>query len=216
MLLAYRTMAVVAVAMSLSGAGVVSVMAAEDAALEKRLAEEKEARRACKVAICKAFAEPGSGAPVACSFTKTWRRTEILARMVGGSYIWGYGHVQCKADVKLDREGAGKALHDGQAKLALGKHDLNCSVENKDAAKGEAFKVRVSLSPALSFKSGKVSAVDFGSIETEGSKIASAAITSAMALEQVSGAISGAATREMNEFLFEKCPADGIKLQPSG
>jgi hypothetical protein len=63
----------------------------------------------------------------------------------------------------------------GQA--CAGKHDLNCSVENKDAAKGEAFKVRVSLSPTLSFKSGKVSAVDFGSIETEGSKIASAAIT---------------------------------------
>jgi hypothetical protein len=102
----------------------------------------------------------------------------------------------------------------GQA--CAGKHDLNCSVENKDAAKGEAFKVRVSLSPTLSFKSGNVSAVDFGSIETEGSKIASAAITSAMALEQVSGAISGAATREMNEFLFEKCPADGIKLRPSG
>ena len=216
MLLAYRTMAVVAVAMSLSGSAVGSVMAAEDAALEKRMAEEKEARRACKVAICKAFAEPGSGAPVACSFTKTWRRTEILARIVGGSYVWGYGHVQCKADVKLDREGAGKALHDGQAKLALGKHDLNCSVENKDVAKGEAFKVRVSLSPTLSFKGGKVNAVDFGSIETEGSKIASAAITSAMALEQVSGALSGAATREMNEFLFEKCPADGIKLQPSG
>ena len=83
----------VAVAMSLSDAVVVSAKAAEDAALEKRMAEEKEARRACEVAICKSFAEPGSGAPVACSFTKTWRRTEILARIVGGSYVWGYGHV---------------------------------------------------------------------------------------------------------------------------
>jgi hypothetical protein len=81
MLFAYRTLAAMAVAI-------------EDAALEKRMAEEKEARRACKVAICKAFAEPGSGAPVASSFTKTWRRAEILARIVGGSYVWGYGPVQ--------------------------------------------------------------------------------------------------------------------------
>ena len=216
MLFAYRKLAVVAVATSLFSVAAVSAMAAEDAALNKRMAEEKEARRACKVEICKAFAERGSGAPVACSFTKTWRRTEILARIVGGSYVWGYGHVQCKADVKLDREGAGKALHDAEATVALGKHDLNCVVENKDAAKGEAFKVRVSLSPTLSFKGGKVNAVDFGSIETDGSNLASAAIKSAMALKQVSGAISGAATRETNEFLFEKCPADGIKLQPSG
>ena len=179
------------------------------------MAAEKEARRACKIEICKAF-EKGSGAPVACSFTKTWRRQDILARIVGGSYVWGYGHVQCKTDVKLDRDGAGKALHEAEASLALGAHQLNCSVEDKDTSKGEAFKVRVSLSPTLAFKGGKVNGVDFGSIETDGSSLASAAITSAMAIEKVSGAISSAAAAEMNEFLFEKCNADGIKLQPSG
>ena len=51
MLFAYRTLAAMAVAMSLPSAAAVSAMAAEDAALEKRMAEEKEARRACKVAI---------------------------------------------------------------------------------------------------------------------------------------------------------------------
>lgn len=61
--------------------------------------------------------------------------------------MWGYGHVWRRTDVKLDRASARKALHDAEAKLALAKNDLNCSVEDKDTAKGKAFKVRVPVSP---------------------------------------------------------------------
>ena len=188
--------------------------AAADPALDKRLAEEKEARRACKVEICKAFAEPGAGDPVACSFTKTWRRQDILERIVGGSYVWGYGHMQCTTSVKLDKERAGKALREDELALAIGKHELNCAVEHKDASKGEAFKVRVSLAPTALFKKGKIESVDFGPVETDGSRVAAAALTSAMAINQLSGVISRAAADEMNNFLFENCNADGVPIKP--
>lgn len=184
-----------------------------DEALAKRMAEEKEARRACKVEICKAF-QGTDVAPVSCSFTKTWLRDEILARVVGGSYVWQYGHAQCTTAVKLDAEKAGNSLKGPELTLAFGKHDLNCSVEDGDPAKGEAFKVRVSLSPTVVFKGGKVQSVDFGAVETDGSRVAAAAITSALAIDQLSGVISRGAAKEMNDFLFEKCPADGVRLKP--
>lgn len=203
------------VMLAVSGPGVAADKeAAMDPALAKRLAEEKEARRACKVQICKAFAEPGAGDPVACSFTKTWRRQDILERIVGGSYVWGYGHMRCTTSVKLDRERAGKALTESELALPIGNHELNCSVEDKDAAKGEAFKVRVSLAPTALFKGGKVESVDFGPVETDGSRVAAAALTSAMAVNQLSGVISRAAADEMNNFLFENCNADGVPIKP--
>jgi hypothetical protein len=51
-----------------------------------RMAKEKEARRACKVDICTAFAKPDAGAPIACDVTKTWTQQEITEKIVGGSY----------------------------------------------------------------------------------------------------------------------------------
>lgn len=185
-----------------------------DEALAKRMAEEKEARRACKVEICKAFEGATGGEPVSCSFTKTWLRREILSRVVGGSYVWQYGHAQCTSAVTLDKEQAGKSLKAPELSFAIGKHDLNCTVEDADPSKGEAFKVRVSLSPTIVVKGGKVESVDFGAVETDGSRVAAAAITSALAIDQLSGVISRGAAKEMNDFLFEKCPVDGVMLKP--
>lgn len=217
----FRELAVAGVGLFLLGAGATVVVAADqkplDEALVKRIAEEKEARRACKVELCKAFEGAAEGNPVSCSFTKTWLRSEILNRVVGGSYVWPYGHAQCTTAVKLDRAEAAKSLTEAQLSLPFGKHELNCTVEDIDPAKGEAFKVRVSLSPTVAFKGGQVESVDFGAVETDGSRVASAAITSALAIDQLSGVISRGAAKEMNDFLFEKCPADGVKLKaPAG
>jgi hypothetical protein len=60
-----------------------------------RMQKEKEARRACKIEICTAFAKPVSGAPITCDVTRTWTQQEITQKIVGGSYIWRYGHTQC-------------------------------------------------------------------------------------------------------------------------
>ena len=64
--------------------------------LVARMAQEKQARRACKVEICTAFAKPAAGAPITCDVTQTWTQQEIVARIVGGSYVLGDGHVQCR------------------------------------------------------------------------------------------------------------------------
>ena len=60
----------------------------------ERMAKEKEARRTCKIEICTAFAKPVAGSPITCEVTKTWPQPDITSKVVGGSYVWQYGHTQ--------------------------------------------------------------------------------------------------------------------------
>ena len=100
-----------------------STRAADDKAvppeLEKRMADEKAARRACRIEICKAFQNPTKGEPIGCNITKTWLRDDIVGRIVGGSYVWGYGHVQCRFELSLRREQLNGALKSDTGKVSL-------------------------------------------------------------------------------------------------
>jgi len=49
-------------------------------------------------------------------------------------------------------------------------------------------------------------------VKTEGSSLASAAVSSLMAVDKVSGAVSRAAASEINEFLYTKCKEDGVEV----
>jgi len=188
-------------------------VSAADPALEKRMANEKAARRACKIEICKAFANPQpDGDPITCTVTKTWLKHEILGRVTGGSYVYGYGHAQCTLDLNLSRAEIAKARAADKATAEFAPHEVNCNVTKKDPAEGEAFTVTVALTPKVTFEEGKATAVEIEPVKTEGSTIASAAVTSAMAADSVSGIVSGALAGEVNAFLFEKCKADGVEI----
>lgn len=179
--------------------------------LAARIAAEKDARRNCKIDICKSLATPGSGA-ITCDVTKTWTKAEILGRVVGGSYVWGYGHMQCKLSLNLDRAELGKATSTAAAKIAFPEHKIVCNVDDADAAKGQAFSVNLSVAPVVAWDKGEAKSVDFQGVKAEGSTIASAAVTALMAADKVAGVVSGAAAKEINSFVFEKCGADGVVI----
>ena len=181
--------------------------------LTARMAKEKEARRACKVEICTAFAKPTPGAPIACEVTKTWAQPEILERIVGGSYVWSYAHVQCTLKLNLDREQMGPALSEPKATLRLPEHALTCNVDDKDPAKGVAFSVKVAMTPVVNFENGEAKSATIEPVKTEGSSVASAAVASLMAVDKVSGMVSKAVVSEVNDFLFSKCKDDGIEIK---
>lgn len=181
------------------------------AELAARMAAEKEARKACKIEICKAFATPGTG-PITCDVTKTWAKEEILSRVVGGSYVWGYGHMQCKLALNLDKADLGKALTEAATKIAFPEHKLICNVDDADTAKGQAFGVTIAVTPVVAFEGGEAKSVDLQNVKSEGSSVASAAVTSVMAVEKVSGIVSRAAVSEINTFVYNKCAADGVAI----
>lgn len=176
-----------------------------------RLAKEKDARRACKLEICNAFAKPATG-PIACEFTKTWTQREVLERVVGGSYVWGYGFIQCTMKVNMDRAAAAKAMSEPSYTLALSEHTMTCDVEDKDPAKGVAFTIKASITPVVTFEKGEAKSAKIDPIKTEGSTVASAAAKSMVAVDKLSGVISKAVVSEVNGFLFEKCKEDGVEI----
>lgn len=178
----------------------------------ERMAKEKEARRTCKIQICTAFAKPADGTPIACEVTKTWTQPDITSKVVGGSYIWQYGHTQCTVKLSLDRDLITAAMSNGSSSVKFPEHTFICNVDDKDAAKGKAFTVTLSFTPTISFEKGHAKLVTLDPVKTNGSSIASAAVSSLMAVEKVSGIVSRAATNEINEFLYTKCKEDGVEV----
>jgi hypothetical protein len=177
-----------------------------------RMTKEKEARRACKVEICTAFAKPATGAPITCEVTQTMTKEEILARIMGGSYVWGYGHVQCNVRLSLDRSLIVKAMTEAKGTITLPEHAVICDVDDKDSAKGKAFSVNVMITPAVTFEEGKAKSAVLEVVKTEGSTLASTAVASLMTFDKLSGVLSRTVVTEINRFLFEKCKDEGIEI----
>lgn len=209
---AFGAVAGFALSVTFLGTAVAQDAVAPSPELAARMGKEKEARKACKIEICKAFATPAAGAPITCDVTKTWLRDEILSRIVGGSYVWGYGHTQCSLKLNLDRGEIAKAMSGDKATATFPAHGFVCNVEDRDASKGKAFDVKVSITPAVTFEKGEAKAVALEPVKTEGSAVASAAVTSVLAVDKVSGVVSRAAAAEINAFLFNKCREDGVEI----
>ena len=129
---------------------------------------------------------------------------------MGGSYVWRYGHTQCSLKLALDRGLIAKAAMEAKATVSFPEHSLICNVDDKDPTKGKAFSVSVMITPAIAFENGQAKTVTLEPVKTEGSAVASAAVTSLMALEKVSSVVNRAATAEINDFFFEKCKLDGV------
>ncbi len=180
--------------------------------LAARMAKEKEARRACKVEICSAFAKPAPGAPIACEATKTWTRQDITTKIVGGSYVWRYGHVQCSVKLSLDRDAIAKAVTEAKTTVSFPEHTFVCVVDDSDPAKGQAFTVSTKITPVVAFEGGQAKSVALDPVKTDGSAVASAAVASMMAVEKAAGFISRGAAAEINNFLYERCKEDGVEI----
>ena len=144
--------------------------------------------------------------------TKTWTQPEITTRIVGGSYIWRYGHTQCSVKLALDRELIAKAMHEAKTTVTFPEHAFICDVDDADPAKGKAFSVSVNITPAIMFANGQAQSVTLDPVKTEGSTVASAAVTSVLAVDKISGLVSRAAAAEINTFLFDLCKEDGVEI----
>jgi len=208
-----KCLSVVANASGLMLASLVFQSAAVAEDIAARMTQEKEARRACKIDICKAFANPQpDGGPITCDVTKTWLKDDITSRVTGGSWVWGYGNMQCSLKLNLDRGSIAKAATEAAVTAKFPEHTLTCNVDNADASKGQAFSMKVSLTPVAKFEKGKAKSVSLEPVKTEGSAVASAAVTAMMAADKVSGFVSSTTAKEINEFFYTKCKADGVEI----
>ena len=182
-------------------------------ALKQLMAKEKEARRACKITICKAFAAPkADGGPIACNVTKTWVATEIQKRFLGNRLSWPWGHAQCVANIEIDSAQVAAVMQTSGATLKLKKHDISCTLHKKDASKGVAYTVKLSIQPEVAFDKGKAVEVKMGWSNIQAPALAKGAIWSATKLDQAFSVMSSGIKKEINDFLYSKCADDGVPI----
>jgi hypothetical protein len=183
-----------------------------DPALAARITAEKDARKACKEQICKVFAERKGEGPISCDVTKTWLQDEIQKRILGDRLSWPWGHAQCKAKIELDRGDIAKLAASPEATVKLKKHAVACALDRKAPETGEAYAVKLSIAPEVSFKGGKASKVVVGWSDIEAPVLAKGPIWAATATDNTFNVLSSAMVGEINDFMFHHCADVGVKI----
>jgi hypothetical protein len=164
---------------------------------------EREARKACRIDICRAFhAKPAASGPVACNVVKSWRK-EQLDKIVGKMKVsWPYGAVVCKSDIKLEAADLSKAMSGAKHDFALSDHQVSCQVMREE---GEPTDIKISFAPSVSFENGKATkaAVNWGKVEAP--TMLKGLLWTATAADNTAGLLSGMLVEDINMFTSKKC-----------
>jgi len=182
--------------------------------LKARMIKEKEARRACKVSLCKAFANTSvNESRLTCDVTKTWLAGEIQQKYLGDRLSWPWGHAHCSAGIAIDQGQVAAVMTQPKGTLKLKKHDISCTLDNKDPSAGVAYTVKLSIQPTVEFEKGRAVKLSMGWANIEAPTLAQGAIWSATKLDQAFGVMSSGIKKEINTFIYEKCAEEGIKIR---
>lgn len=181
--------------------------------LAARMAKEKEDRKACKIEICKAFAQPAAGAPITCAVIKTWLESEIAAGFLGGKVGWPWGNAQCSAAIELDRTAIADAASKPSATIKLKKHDITCKLGHKDPKEGTAYDLKLSIEPTVTFEGGKATKAEMNWSSIEAPILAKSAIWTATAADANFSIIANGVVTQINNFLTDKCKEVGVEIK---
>lgn len=164
---------------------------------------EKEARRACKVALCKGLhAKDANAGTVACHVVKSWRQ-EQMVKLVGKLKVkWPYEGVHCATDVSVKGSDLAKAMSEPKAELALDKHTVTCSVARKEQ---DATEFKFELSPKIKFENGKAASAHANWGKIEAPTLIKSALWTATAADNTVNILSSTIVEEVNEFASKKC-----------
>ena len=76
----------------------------------------------------------------------------------------------------------------------------------------EAYVIKVSLAPEVTFKNGKATAVKLNLGSIEAPALLQGAIWSAMTLDKVFSFLSESAVRHTNAFVYDSCKEVGVEV----
>jgi hypothetical protein len=173
--------------------------------------KEKEARKACKVAICAAFrTRKAEGGDIACNVIKTWRKETISEMISKAKVSWPWGPVRCTTDIKLKRETLIKAMTEDKYEAKIDQHQVACEVERE---KGNA-QINFDFKPTVTFEKGKATkaALHWGKIEAP--TLVKGAMWTATATDNTFNVLQGSLVKDINDFITAKC--DEVKADWEG
>jgi hypothetical protein len=164
--------------------------------------KEKEARKACKVALCSAFHNrKADDAPLTCSVLKTWRKEQLTAMVAKGGASWPWGNARCSTELKFNRDAITKSQTVPQFDADFGRHDILCEFDREP----EKYTVKVEMTPKVTFKDGKAvkAALNWGKIDAP--TLAKSALWSATAADNTFGVLNKTIVEDINDFIGPKC-----------
>jgi hypothetical protein len=185
--------------------------ASEDAALTPEEKAEKEARKACKIEVCKAFHSKSATGQIACHVIKSWRKERLTKLISKLKVTWPYGGVHCSTDLSVDRADLVKAMTEPKAEIAFQKHTVTCSIA--DEKKGDK-QFKFELTPTIQFENGKATKAHANWGKIEAPTLVKSAMWTATAADNTVNLLSGTIVEEANNFITKRC--DEVKDAWSG
>jgi hypothetical protein len=191
----------VALGLAMGGA-MIGCMAGSAFALEEDKGE-KGKLEACEKSLCGILVKrEATGADLQCGLQKTWAGAKIKEGVEQKKLTWGFGDVRCAVDLTAKRQELVEALTKPEYEYKLGTHTVRCDIERDK----EVMKVSVAVSPKFQFKGGKATKAWLGIGTIEAPTVVKGAIWTAAQLEDTFGIVHSDLLREINKFVYERCP----------
>ncbi len=165
--------------------------------------QERDSRKACKVAICAAFHNrKPDGADIACDVIKSWRK-EQLDKMVSKAKVsWPWGSVACVTKVKLKRDQLIKAMTEPKYDATFDKHEVKCTVDRDKEAKAD---INFDFSPKVTFEKGKAIKAQLNWGKIDAPALVKGAMWTATASDNTFNVLQSTIVEDINDFVDKKC-----------
>jgi hypothetical protein len=169
---------------------------------------EKEARKACKVDICKALHSKDASGDIACHVIKSWRK-EQLVKLVGKLKVtWPYDGAQCAMQLSVKRDDLVRAMTEPKVEIEFQKHTVTCTIASE---KKGATDFKFDLTPKVTFENGKATKARANWGKIEAPTLIKSAMWTATAADNTVNLLSSTIVTEVNDFVSRRC--DEVKDQ---
>jgi hypothetical protein len=164
---------------------------------------EKEARKSCKVAICKGFRNPAAAPEqIACSVLKSWRKPQLDKMVSKAKVSWPWGAVSCTADIKLSRDMLAKAMSEEKFEMTLATQNVLCTVASEGK---EPSRISIDFAPKVSFEKGQAvkAKINWGKLEAP--TLLKGVMWTATGTDNTLNVLESTLVTDINDFTSKKC-----------
>lgn len=174
-----------------------------DAELTPEERAERDARKSCKVELCRAFRNPGKATNnITCAIPKSWRKTQLDKMVSKAKVSWPWGPVYCNANIDIARDMLVKAMSEAKYDLKLNTHHVSCVVKRDEK---EDAKIDIDFAPTVTFENGKAVKAKINWGELSAPTLLKGAMWTATATDNTLNVLQSTLVEDINDFITKKC-----------
>ena len=163
---------------------------------------EKEARKACKVDICRALRTKDASGDIACHVIKSWRKEQLVKLVSKLKVTWPYDGAHCSTELSVNRADLTRAMTEPKIEIEFQKHTVTCTIASE---KKGATEFKFDLTPKVTFENGKATKAHANWGKLEAPTLIKSAMWTATAADNTVNLLSGTIVDELNDFVSKRC-----------